>query len=49
VTLDRPDLARRLTVVRQVRKLPFVLSAKEVALLLEAAPGSKYKAALATA
>jgi integrase/recombinase XerD len=49
VTLDRPDLARRLTVVRQPRKLPLVLSAKEVALLLEAAPGPKYKAALATA
>jgi hypothetical protein len=49
VTLDRPDLARRLTVVRQPRKLPLVLSAQEVALLLEAAPGPKYKAALATA
>jgi len=49
VTLERPDLARRLTVVRQPRKLPLVLSAAEVALLLEAAPGSKYRAALATA
>ena len=49
VTLDRPDLARRLTVVRRPRKLPLVLSAKEVALVLEAAPGPKYKAALATA
>jgi integrase/recombinase XerD len=49
VTLDRPDLARRLTVVRQVRKLPLVLSVAEVALLLEAAPGPKYQAALATA
>jgi integrase/recombinase XerD len=49
VTLDRPDLARRLPVVRQPRKLPLVLSAQEVALLLEAAPGPKYKAALATA
>jgi site-specific recombinase XerD len=49
VTLERPDLARRLTVVRQPRKLPLVLSAEEVALLLEAAPGPKYKAALATA
>jgi integrase len=35
--------------VRQPRKLPLVLSAAEVALLLEAAPGPKYKAALATA
>jgi hypothetical protein len=39
VTLDQPYLARRLTVVRQLRKLPLVLSAQEVALLLEAAPG----------
>jgi site-specific recombinase XerD len=49
VTLDRPDLARRLTVVRQPRKLPAVLSVEEVALLLAAAPGPKYKAALGTA
>jgi integrase/recombinase XerD len=49
VTLDRPDLARRLTVVRQPRKLPAVLSTEEVALLLDAAPGPKYQAALATA
>jgi integrase/recombinase XerD len=38
VTLERLDLARRLTVVRQPRKLPLVFSAQEVALLLEAAP-----------
>ena len=49
VTLDRPDLARRLTVVPQPRRLPTVLSAEEVTLLLQAAPGPKYKAALATA
>ena len=49
VTLDRPDLARRLTVVRQPRRLPSVLSVEEVALLLQAAPGPKYKAAFATA
>jgi integrase/recombinase XerD len=49
VTLDRPDLARRLTIVRQPRRLPAVLSAEEVALLLQAAPGPKHKAALATA
>ncbi len=48
-TIDRADLARRLTVVRQARKLPEVLSPEEVALLLEAAPGPKYKAALSTA
>src|SRR5580658_2295233 len=39
VTLDRPDLARRLTVVRLPRRLPAVLSAEEVALLLQAAAG----------
>ena len=49
VTLDRPDLARRLTVVRHPRRLPAVLSAEEVVLLLQGAPGAKYKAALATA
>jgi site-specific recombinase XerD len=49
VTLDRPNLARRLTVVRQPRRLPAVLSVEEVTLLLQAAPGPKYKAALATA
>ena len=48
-TLDRPDLARRLTIVREPRRLPAVLSAEEVTLLLQAAPGPKYKAALATA
>src|SRR5216683_241154 len=49
VTLNRPDLARRLTVVRQPRRLPAVLSVEEVTLLLQAAPGAKYKASLATA
>jgi site-specific recombinase XerD len=49
VTLDRPDLARRLTVVRQPRRLPTVLSVEEIALLLQAAPGPKYRAAFATA
>lgn len=48
-TLDRPDLARRLTAVRRPFKLPEVLSPEEVTLLLEAAPGPKYKAALSTA
>jgi Phage integrase, N-terminal SAM-like domain len=49
VTLDRPDLARRLTVVREPRRLPAVLSVEEVTLLLQAAPGPNYKAAFATA
>ena len=49
VTLDRPDLARRLTIVREPRRLPGVLSVEEVRLLFAAAPGPKYKAAFATA
>ena len=48
-TLDRPDLARRLTVVREPLRLPTVLSVEEVTLLLQSAPGAKYKAAFATA
>jgi integrase/recombinase XerD len=49
VTLDRPDLSRRLAIVHQPRKLPLVLSVEEVTRLLEAAVGPKYKAALGTA
>ena len=49
VTLDRPDLARRLTVVPQPRRIPMVLSVEEVTLLLQAASAPKYKAAFATA
>jgi site-specific recombinase XerD len=49
VTLDRPDLARRLTVVPQPRRIPAVLSVEEVTLLLRAASAPKYKAAFATA
>src|ERR1700694_770506 len=43
VTLDRPDLARRLTIGREPRRLPAVLSVEEVTLLLQAAPGAKYR------
>ena len=49
VTLDRPDLSRRLTVVPQPRRIPAVLSVEEVTLLLRAASGPKYKAGFATA
>src|SRR5215469_6389525 len=49
VTLDRPDLARRLTVVPYPRRIPTVLSVEEVTLLLRAAVAPKYKAAFATA
>jgi integrase/recombinase XerD len=49
VTLDRADAVRSLTFVHEPRKLPLVLSPEEVARLLEAAPGVKYKAALSVA
>jgi len=49
VTFDRPDLARRLTVVPYPRRIPAVLSVEEVTLLLGAATAPKYKAAFATA
>lgn len=48
-TLGRRDLARSLVITRNPRKLPDVLSVDEVAKLLEAAPGIKYKAALGVA
>ena len=44
VTLERPDLVRPLRVVNEPRKAPVVLSREEVARLIEAAPGLKYKA-----
>src|ERR1700752_2850431 len=49
VTLDRPEMARHLTFVREPRRIPMVLSLEEIARLLEAAPGPKYKAALSAA
>ena len=49
VTLDRPDLSQRLMLARYARKLPDVLSVEEVARLLAAAPGIKYRAALGVA
>jgi integrase/recombinase XerD len=49
VTLERPDLVRPLKVVNEPRRVPVVLSPEEVARLLEAAPGLKYKAALSVA
>jgi integrase/recombinase XerD len=36
VTLDRPEMARHLTVVRDPRRIPVILSPDEVARLLEA-------------
>src|SRR5258708_38708040 len=49
VTRDRPEMTRHLTFVREPRKIPVVLSLEEIARLLEAAPGPKYKAALSAA
>ncbi len=49
VTLGRGAVTEALTSVREARKLPVVLSPGEVARLLDAAPGLKYKAALSVA
>ena len=46
VTLGRRDIVEHTQFVREPRKLPVVLSPEEVARLLDAAPGLKYKAAL---
>jgi site-specific recombinase XerD len=48
-TCNQPETARHLTLVRQPQKLPVVLTPEEVARLIQAAPGPKYKAALAVA
>ena len=49
VTLERDDLVRRLTLVSEPRRVPIVLSPEEVARLLTAAPGVKYRAAFGVA
>jgi integrase/recombinase XerD len=49
VTLDRPEMARHLTFVHEPRRAPIVMSPEEVARVLEAAPGPKWKAALSAA
>ena len=49
VTLKRHDIVEHTTFIREPRKLPVVLSPQEVARLLNAAPGLKYKAALSVA
>jgi site-specific recombinase XerD len=46
VTLGRGDAQVGMTTVREPHKLPVVLSPEEVARLLDAAPGLKYRAAL---
>src|SRR6202030_1021189 len=49
VTLKRHDIVEHTTFIHEPRKLPVVLSSAEVARLLDAAPGLKYKAALSVA
>jgi site-specific recombinase XerD len=49
VTLRRSDIIKHTTFLQEPRKLPVVLSPEEVARLLDAAPGLKYKAALSVA
>jgi integrase/recombinase XerD len=49
VTLRRYDIIEYTAFIHEPRKLPVVLSPQEVARLLDAAPGLKYKAALSVA
>jgi site-specific recombinase XerD len=49
VTLHKPAIVLDMPFVREPRRLPVVLSPGEVARLLDAAPGLKYKAALSVA
>ena len=49
VTLKRPTIIDHTAFIHEPRKLPAVLSPEEVARLLDAAPGLKYKAALSVA
>jgi integrase/recombinase XerD len=49
VTLKQPAILEHTACIHEPRKLPVVLSPEEVARLLDAAPGLKYKAALSIA
>jgi site-specific recombinase XerD len=49
ITLGRHDIVAHTTFIHEPRKLPVVLSPEEVARLLNAAPGLKYKAVLSVA
>lgn len=46
VTPERPSLSRRLVMAHRLRELPDMPSVDDVAKLLEAAPGIRYRAAL---
>jgi site-specific recombinase XerD len=48
-TLDRPDLARRVRIVRVEHRIPVILSTDEVAMLIESASSLKFKTALSVA
>jgi integrase/recombinase XerD len=47
--MSEMDLVSRVSPVHTLRRVPVVLSLDEIARLLEAAPGPKYKAALSAA
>jgi site-specific recombinase XerD len=49
VTLGRRDITEHTAFIHEPRKLPVVLSPDEMARLLDAAPGLKYRAALSVA
>jgi integrase/recombinase XerD len=49
VTLHRPEALEYIAMAREPQRLPVVLSPDEVARLLEAAPGPKWRAALSVA
>jgi len=49
VTLGRRDITEHTAFIHEPRKLPVVLTADEMARLLDAAPGLKYRAALSVA
>ena len=49
VTLGRPEVTEPMPFIREPQRLPVVLSADEVAALLRATAGSKYRAALSVA
>ena len=49
ITLRRSDIIEHTAFIHEPRKLPVVLSPEEVARLLDAAPGLKYRAALSAA